>query len=135
MVAVSIPIFTSQLEKAREATDMSNLRAAKAEAVSEYLTGDLAEGISEYDIATGKLVASGSGSKGKGTANNPGTFDGTNEYGYNSSDDASSATIQISYTKGTGGGSDTLTVGFSNASGTKLNLADSSTTGTAPVNP
>ena len=31
LVAVSIPIFTSQLEKSREATDLANVRAAYAE--------------------------------------------------------------------------------------------------------
>lgn len=40
LVAVSIPIFTSQLEKSREATDLANLRAAKAAAVAAYLTED-----------------------------------------------------------------------------------------------
>jgi type IV pilus assembly protein PilA len=40
LVAVSIPIFTAQLEKSRESTDMANLRAAKAAAVSEYLVVD-----------------------------------------------------------------------------------------------
>ena len=39
LVAVSIPIFTSQLEKSREATDTANLRAAKAAAVTAYLDG------------------------------------------------------------------------------------------------
>ncbi len=34
LVAVSIPIFTSQLEKSKEATDIANLRAAKAEAIA-----------------------------------------------------------------------------------------------------
>lgn len=34
LVAMSIPIFTSQLEKSREATDIANLRAAKAEAIA-----------------------------------------------------------------------------------------------------
>lgn len=34
LVAVSIPIFSSQLEKSREATDIANLRAAKAEAIT-----------------------------------------------------------------------------------------------------
>ena len=38
MVAISIPIFTSQLEKSRDAVDMANVRAAYAEAASEYLT-------------------------------------------------------------------------------------------------
>ena len=38
LVAISIPIFTSQLEKAREATDMANIRAAYAEVVATGLT-------------------------------------------------------------------------------------------------
>ena len=37
LTAIAIPVFTSQLEKAREATDMSNLRAAYAEVATEYL--------------------------------------------------------------------------------------------------
>ncbi len=37
LVAISIPVFTSQLEKAREATDMANIRAAYAEAVTDLL--------------------------------------------------------------------------------------------------
>ena len=38
LVAISIPIFTSQLEKARDATDAANLRAAYAEVSAELLT-------------------------------------------------------------------------------------------------
>ncbi len=38
LVAISIPIFTSQLEKSREAVDAANIRAAYAEAMTEYLT-------------------------------------------------------------------------------------------------
>lgn len=38
LVAISIPIFTGQLEKAREATDQANLRSAYAEVVSSALT-------------------------------------------------------------------------------------------------
>lgn len=40
LVAIAIPIFTSQLEKAREATDMANIRAAYAEVVASELTGE-----------------------------------------------------------------------------------------------
>lgn len=39
LVAIAIPIFTSQLEKAREATDVANIRAAYAEATTNLLTG------------------------------------------------------------------------------------------------
>lgn len=38
-----IPIFTSQLEKAREAVDLANIRAAYAECASEVLTNDQVE--------------------------------------------------------------------------------------------
>lgn len=37
LVAISIPIFRSQLEKAREATDMANIRSAYAEASAAAL--------------------------------------------------------------------------------------------------
>ena len=40
LVAISIPIFTSQLEKAREATDAANIRAAYAEVSANLLTED-----------------------------------------------------------------------------------------------
>lgn len=40
LVAIAIPIFTAQLEKAREATDLANLRAAYAEVVTAALTND-----------------------------------------------------------------------------------------------
>lgn len=37
LTAIAIPVFTTQLEKSREATDMSNVRSAYAEAMSEYM--------------------------------------------------------------------------------------------------
>lgn len=40
LVAVSIPIFNTKLEKAREATDWANMRAAKAAAVTAYLNAE-----------------------------------------------------------------------------------------------
>lgn len=40
LVAIAIPVFTSQLEKAREATDLANIRAAYAEATVEVLESD-----------------------------------------------------------------------------------------------
>ena len=38
LVAISIPVFTAQLSKARKATNQANMRAAKAAAVAQYLT-------------------------------------------------------------------------------------------------
>ena len=40
LVAIAIPIFTTQLEKAREATDAANIRAAYAEIMAEAVLGD-----------------------------------------------------------------------------------------------
>ena len=40
LVAISIPIFTGQLEKAREATDLANIRSAYAECTTAVLTGE-----------------------------------------------------------------------------------------------
>ena len=37
LVAIAIPVFTSQLEKSREATDISNIRSAYAEVVAAGL--------------------------------------------------------------------------------------------------
>ncbi len=40
LVAISIPIFTSQLEKARESVDLANVRVAYAEISAAALTED-----------------------------------------------------------------------------------------------
>ncbi len=37
LVAIAIPVFTSQLEKSREATDLANIRSAYASAIVKYL--------------------------------------------------------------------------------------------------
>ena len=41
LVAISIPVFTAQLSKARKATNQANLRAAKAAAVAQYMTDEM----------------------------------------------------------------------------------------------
>ncbi len=61
LVAVSIPLVNSSLEKARRATDAANERAAKAAATIEYLTAETP--ITDittykYDAAAGILKAS-----------------------------------------------------------------------------
>lgn len=66
LVAVSIPLFSTSLERARKATDAANERAAKALAVAslleQKLNGDgaaLTAATYNYDAATGELVADG----------------------------------------------------------------------------
>ena len=86
LVAISIPIFTSQLEKSREATDVANMRAAKAAAVTAYLseeapvwtkdatTGAVSyySGTLYYDATNGVLTATKPTGYGKGTNTNAG---------------------------------------------------------------
>ena len=57
LVGISIPIFTSQLEKSREATDVANLRAAKAAITAAYLDDSSIAGKDfVYDAQEGKLL-------------------------------------------------------------------------------
>ena len=39
LVAIAIPVFTSQLEKSRDSVTVAHVRSAYAEAMSAYLTG------------------------------------------------------------------------------------------------
>ena len=123
LVAVSIPIFSSQLEKSREATDLANMRAAKALAVATYYDimtnsdkpaeiNGLAKGGNDgaggsyyqgfYDPATGKFSKTPNNKlKGKGTSQDTGTdYDGK----YFSSKDYREMGIfvQIVYKRGNG---------------------------------
>ena len=60
LVAISIPIFTSQLEKSREAVDMANIRAAYAEVMAEALADpdkDYSESITTKQTTAGWISA------------------------------------------------------------------------------
>lgn len=45
LTAIAVPVFNSQLEKAREATDLANIRSAYADVQTKYLTDDLVTSI------------------------------------------------------------------------------------------
>lgn len=45
IVAIAIPIFTSQLEKSREATDLANIRSAYAEVKSKAMTEEESQSV------------------------------------------------------------------------------------------
>ena len=53
LVAVSIPIFTTQLEKSRQATDAANLRSAYAEAAVSELDETGGSKVSAKMVHTG----------------------------------------------------------------------------------
>ena len=70
LVAISIPIFTGQLEKAKQATDLSNMRSAKAAAVAEYLTENMGgEYKRYYDAGKGRMSDSIPEGYGKSSTN------------------------------------------------------------------
>ena len=50
LVAIAIPVFTAQLEKSREATDLANVRSAYAEMMTEYLTWDGTSDIASIQV-------------------------------------------------------------------------------------
>ncbi len=45
LVAIAIPVFSAQLEKSKESTDMANIRAAYATLVAQYLENNTANSI------------------------------------------------------------------------------------------
>lgn len=58
LVVVSIPMVSSSLDKAKEAADAANMRAAKAAAMIEYMTDGLSTGeVYYYNADTGKAEA------------------------------------------------------------------------------
>lgn len=59
LVAVSIPIFTSQLRKATLATNQANARAAYAAVVAELLDSSETNGTYTYTVATAKAKKEG----------------------------------------------------------------------------
>lgn len=53
LIAIAIPVFTTQLERSRDATTLANLRSAYAEASATYLTG---EGFDIEDGGTAEIA-------------------------------------------------------------------------------
>ena len=56
LVAIAIPVFTSQLEKSREATDLANVRSAYAEQMAAYLTGDNSTAIDDIHVPAKQTI-------------------------------------------------------------------------------
>ena len=67
LVAISIPIFTSQLDKAKKSTDLANERAAKGAAVTMYLSAEDTNGaVYYYNADKGVVTETNSGITGYG---------------------------------------------------------------------
>ncbi len=105
LVAISIPVFTAQLGKARKATNQANLRAAKAAAIAEYLTGDKTGSVSyNYDIKTGVATACEDDSKRTATTKVEDIDNASSKVKYGK------ISVVITETKGSSGGVDGSTV-------------------------
>lgn len=66
LVAISIPIFTSQLEKSRDATDEANVRSAIAEVTAAVLSDDKKDsgnGDVKYENGTYTMTVKAKGQK------------------------------------------------------------------------
>lgn len=66
LVAIAIPVFTTQLERSREATDIANVRSAYAGAVTQYLqngSADPAVSVSAVQTVEGWQTGDGSNPK------------------------------------------------------------------------
>ena len=94
-MAISIPIFTTQLEKSREATDLANIRAAYAEAMSEAVGGNTTAGT--YGNV---VVATPSGATTYTVTTSKAQSTGTFEYADVSSVDWTTSLATLSVTKG-----------------------------------
>lgn len=57
LVAIAIPIFTTQLEKARDMTSLANIRSAYAEAQASYLTEVASDANVTITKANGKITS------------------------------------------------------------------------------
>lgn len=80
LVAVSVPVFNSKLERSREAVDIANMRAAKVAAAAAYLDNELDDTYDlnavYYDADNGTIVKN---APGKGYGQGTG-IDGKTEY-------------------------------------------------------
>ena len=66
LIAIAIPVFASQLEKSREATDLANVRAAYAQVSTEAQLGNFEATVSVDPVNIGGIVHY----KGKGDTDN-----------------------------------------------------------------
>lgn len=109
LVAISIPVFTTQLEKAREATDASNIRSQYAKVMAAIVSGEevptdtvalgqTRDGWQKEDIGTSLAELADSDDLLTVTVNI-------------SSDITASSPVKFTYTAGTGNTPATLVIG------------------------
>ena len=95
LVAIAIPVFTSQLEKSREATDLANIRAAYAEVMVDAIEDNAA---SSKDVTLKQIEAGWKTADANSTLTH--VFGSGNVSG--SPKTGSGKTVTISYVAGSG---------------------------------
>lgn len=95
LVAVSVPVFNSKLERSREAADVANMRAAKVAAAAKYLDEEIPEaGITAFYDAENGIIVEDAPEKGYGQGSDK--LDGKTEYlDYNGKTKAKGCVIKI----------------------------------------
>ncbi len=76
LTAIAIPVFTAQLEKSREATDLANLRSAYAQVMTDILTWDGSGAVPSVTVNAQQTQASWQNNNGAATANIAGGISG-----------------------------------------------------------
>lgn len=66
LVVIAVPVMGARIEKARQATDMANMRSAASVLVAGYVTGDYQANIRYYFDAEGSKIVNTSPSTGYG---------------------------------------------------------------------
>ncbi len=100
LVAISIPVFTGQLEKSREAVDASNLRAAYAVGQAEALSEQPAAATSKWYSPSAGTLVDAKVVCGKGTSTTTNTnFDLPAVCTYTTGTDVTTMGIKVTYDK------------------------------------
>lgn len=98
LVSISIPIFSGQLEKSKEAVDLANMRNAYAVISVDAILGDAATNKHFYYDLSGNLTEGKPEVYGKGTARNGNTvWGGCSDYTYNPEADYTGSVIEVWY--------------------------------------
>lgn len=96
LVAVSIPIFASQLSKSKLAVDQANVRSAKAAALVEYMSSNISEEITYYyNAASGTVQKNIDGISGYGKTTDEKLKVQTGATGDPVSDDGTAAFVAV----------------------------------------
>ena len=109
-MAISIPIFTTQLEKSREAVDQANIRAAYAEVSAAALTDELTSCYKEVVVKQSQV----------GWQGNHDLPAELSSWSYASTNTAKKTYVTYTYTAGTSGAAGTQVISITDTEPTGI---------------